>query len=156
MPTITIETRIAAPRERVFDLARDVDAHVESSAFTGERAVEPGRTSGLLELGDLLTFEGRHLGVRQRLTVRITAMDPPRRFVDEGVRGALRELHHVHEFLEDGDGATLMRDTVTWRSPLGLLGRAADALVVARHMRWFVSEKQGRLKAMAEERFPLR
>jgi len=156
VPTITIETRIAAPRERVFDLARDVDAHVESSAFTGERAVEPGRTSGLLELGDLLTFEGRHLGVRQRLTVRITAMDPPRRFVDEGVRGALRELRHVHEFLEDGDGATLMRDTVTWRSPLGLLGRAADALVVARHMRWFVSEKQGRLKAMAEERFPLR
>jgi len=156
VPTITIETRIAAPRERVFDLARDVDAHVESSAFTGERAVEPGRTSGLLELGDLLTFEGRHLGVRQRLTVRITAMDPPRRFVDEGVRGALRELHHVHEFLEDGDGATLMRDTVGWRSPFGLLGRAADALVVARHMRWFVSEKQGRLKAMAEERFPLR
>lgn len=156
MPSIVVETRIRAPLARVFDHARDVGAHVESSAFTGERVVEPGRTSGLLELGDLLTFEGRHLGVRQRLTVRITAMEPPRRFVDEGVRGALRELRHVHEFFEEGDGATLMRDVVTWRSPFGILGRAADALFVARHMRWFVTEKQARLKSMAEGRFPLR
>lgn len=122
-----------------------------SSAFTGERAVEPGRTSGLLDLGDLLTFEGRHLGVRQRITVRITEMDPPRRFVDEGVRGALRELRHVHEFVAEG-GVTVMRDTITWRSPLGILGRAADALFVTRHMRWFVTEKQRRLKALAELR----
>ena len=153
MPTITIETRIAAPRERVFDLSRDVDAHAESSAFTGERIVEPGRTHGLLELGDLLTFLGRHLGVRQRVTVRIMEMDPPRRYVDVGVRGALRALHHVHEFIEDGD-ATLMRDTITWRSPFGILGRAADALFVARHMRWFVTEKQRRLKALAEGATP--
>jgi hypothetical protein len=144
LPTITIETRIAAPRERVFDLSRDVDAHAESSAFTGERIVEPGRMSGLLELGDLLTFEGRHLGIRQRVTVRITEMDPPRRYVDVGVRGALRELHHVHEFWEDGAPhpafghplpaggergfvGTVMRDVITWRSPFGILGRAADA-----------------------------
>jgi len=152
LPTIIIETHIAAPVGRVFDLARDVGAHVESSAFTGERAVAPGRTSGLLELGDLLTFEGRHLGVRQRQTVKITEMEPPRRFVDEGVRGALRELHHLHEFIAEGDGVTLMRDTVTWRSPFGILGRAADALFVTRHMRWFVSEKQARLKLMAELR----
>jgi ligand-binding SRPBCC domain-containing protein len=156
LPTITIETRIAAPRERVFDLSCDVDAHAESSSFTGERIVEPGRTSGLLQLGHLLTFEGRHLGVRQRVTVRITEMDPPRRYVDVGVHCALRELHHVHDFEEIDGGATLMRDIVTWRSPFGILGRAADALVVARHMRWFVSEKQARLKRMAEERYPLR
>jgi ligand-binding SRPBCC domain-containing protein len=149
MPSIVIETRIRAPIERVFDLARDVGAHAESSSFTGERVVEPGRTAGLLEAGDLLTFEGRHLGVRQRLTVRITEMEPPRRFVDEGVRGALRELRHVHEFFEE-NGVTVMRDVVTWRSPFGLLGRAADALFVTRHMRWFVTEKQARLKAMAE------
>jgi len=153
VPSIIVETRIAAPRGRVFDLSRDVGAHAESSAFTGERIVEPGRTSGLLEHGDLLTFEGRHLGVRQRVTVRITEMDPPRRYVDEGVGGPLRELRHVHEFVAEGGDVTLMRDVVTWRSPFGIVGRAADALFVTRHMRWFVSEKQARLKAMAEARF---
>jgi ligand-binding SRPBCC domain-containing protein len=122
MPTIVIDTPIRAPIERVFDLARDVGAHVESSAFTGERAVEPGKTSGLLEAGDLLTFEGRHLGVRQRLTVRITEMQPPVRFVDEGVRTIFRALRHVHEFLDQGDGIVVMRDTVQWRSPFGAIG----------------------------------
>lgn len=151
MPTVIIETAIRAPIEVVFDLARDPAAHAEQAAFTGERVVEPGRTSGLLRLGDLLTFEGRHLGVRQRLTVKITAMDPPRSFVDEGVRGALRELRHLHEFRVDGD-VTVMRDVITWRSPFGILGRIADALFVMRHMRSFVTTKQNNLKAMAEAR----
>lgn len=78
MTTVVIETRIAAPIERCFDLARDVDAHVRSSAATRERVVG-GRTTGLLELGDTVTFEGVHLGVRQRLTSRITEFDRPRR-----------------------------------------------------------------------------
>lgn len=149
MPVIIVETRIRAPIDVVFDLARDPAAHAQQSAFTGERVVEPGKTSGLLELGDLLTFEGRHLGVRQRLTVKITEMQPPRRFVDEGVRGAFTRLRHEHEFQVD-DGVTVMRDVIEWTSPFGLLGRIADALFVTRHMRWFVTEKQSRLKATAE------
>jgi ligand-binding SRPBCC domain-containing protein len=149
MPTITIETRIRAPIALVFDLARDPLAHAEQSSFTGERVVEPGKTSGLLEAGDLLTFEGRHLGVRQRLTVKITEMDAPRRFVDEGVRGAFRSLRHVHDFRVEGD-ETVMRDVIEWTSPFGILGRIADALFVTRHMRWFVTSKQQRLKQQAE------
>jgi len=149
MPLVVLETRIRAPIEVVFDLARDPAAHAEQASFTGERVVEPGKTSGLLEAGDLLTFEGRHLGVRQRLTVKITAMDAPRSFVDEGVRGAFRRLRHVHEFRVDGD-VTVMRDVIDWTSPFGILGRIADALFVTRHMRWFVTEKQQALKRMAE------
>ena len=50
MRTTIIETRIRAPIELCFDLARDVNAHAESAAFTSERVVEPGRTQGLLYL----------------------------------------------------------------------------------------------------------
>jgi len=39
LPTISIETIIAAPIERCFDLARSVEAHVETSHFTDERVV---------------------------------------------------------------------------------------------------------------------
>src|ERR1051325_4250618 len=132
MTTVTIETRIAAPRELCFDLARDVDAHAESAAFSGEKIVEPGRVSGLLEKGDLITFEGRHLGLRQRFTARIVEMTPPDRFVDEMVRGAFKWLRHVHEFEEMGR-ETLMRDLLTWQAPLGLIGSAADLLFLKRH-----------------------
>jgi ligand-binding SRPBCC domain-containing protein len=121
MCTIIIETRIRAPIELCFDLARDVNAHAESAAFTSERVVEPGRTQGLLEIGDLVAFEGRHFGITQRFVARITALDRPYRFVDEMVQGAFKRLRHVHEFEFKG-GATIMRDTLEWKAPLGILG----------------------------------
>jgi ligand-binding SRPBCC domain-containing protein len=149
MTTIVVETRIAAPIEMCFDLARDVDAHVKTSSSTNERAVA-GKTAGLLELGDVVTFEAVHFGVRQRLTSRIVEFDRPTRFVDEMVKGAFASLRHVHEFILDGS-EVLMRDTLTWRSPLGFLGVIADRLFVESHMRSFMLAKQSELKAYAEE-----
>jgi len=76
MPVIQLETKITAPVERVFDLARSIDAHTSTTEGTGERAAE-GRTTGLIEAGETVTWEARHLGVRQRLTSKITAMERP-------------------------------------------------------------------------------
>jgi len=151
MGHVTIETRIAAPIEICFDLARDVDAHTRSAAFSHERVIEPGRTHGLLEFGDLVTFEGVHFGIRQRVTAKILEMHRPHLFVDELVKSTFRSLRHVHEFIAI-DGGTLMRDVLDWRSPLGILGVIADKLFVERHMRWFVATKQAALKEIAEQR----
>jgi ligand-binding SRPBCC domain-containing protein len=148
MTTIIVETRIAAPIDVCFDLARDVDAHLKTSSSTAERAVG-GKTSGLLDLGDVVTFEAVHFGIRQRLTSKIVEFDRPRRFVDEMVKGAFASLRHVHEFVVDG-GSVVMRDTLTWRSPLGLLGVVADKLFVEGHMRAFMMKKQSELKEYAE------
>ena len=149
MGKVLVETVIAAPVERVFDLARDVNVHVESASFSGERLVSPGKLSGILELGDLVAFEGRHFGVRQTFIARIVQIDPPRFFADELVRGAFRSLRHEHEFHIHAKG-TLMRDVLQWTAPLGILGRIADALFLERHMRWFVETKQQHLKRIAE------
>ena len=149
MTRIVIETVIRAPVELCFDLARDVAVHAKSAAFSGERLVEPGRMSGLLELGDLVTFEGRHFGIRHRFTTKIIQVEPPHIFVDEMVRGAFHSLTHIHEFHSHQSG-TLMRDTLEWQAPLGWL---ADALFLKRHMRWFVHTKQHHLKAIIESSY---
>jgi ligand-binding SRPBCC domain-containing protein len=149
LPTISIETIIAAPIERCFDLARSVEAHVETSHFTDERVVAPGRLSGLLDLNDTITFEAVHLGIRQRLTVRIVEMERPIRFVDEQVRGAFAALRHLHEF-SAASGGTLMRDTITWKSPLGPLGGFVDRLFLRRYLTFFLRRKQALLKKLAE------
>lgn len=148
MPRIELELLIAAPAERLFDLSRSVDAHVASSGSTGERPVGAIR-SGLLELGDEVTWSARHLGVRQRLTSRITAYDRPRYFRDSMVRGAFRRFDHDHLF-EEREGGTLARDVFDYESPLGVLGRLADVLVVERHMRAFLTERLAVLKRLAE------
>lgn len=155
MTRIVIETIIRAPIEICFDLARDVNAHSQSAAFSSERVVPPGRTEGLLELGDLVAFEGRHFGVRQRFIARITKLDRPRRFDDEMVQGSFKWLRHYHEF-SFSNGITTMRDTLEWKSPLGILGHLADFLFLRRHMHWFVSTKQNGLKRMSEELVRLR
>ena len=151
MTRIIIETKIHAPIELCFDLARDVSAHTESAAFSSERVVPPGRIAGLLELGDLVAFEGRHFGVKQRFVARITALDPPRRFDDEMVQGSFKWLRHVHEF-EFDNGVTTMRDSLEWEPPFGMIGRLADRVLLRRHMHWFVSTKQNGLKRIAERR----
>jgi ligand-binding SRPBCC domain-containing protein len=147
--SLVVVTRIEAPIGRCFDLARSIEAHNESAAFSDERAVSPGRTSGLMEAGDLVTFEATHFGMRQRVTAKITEMVRPHLFVDELVESAFQSLRHIHDFREIG-GATIMTDALEWCSPLGPLGVIADALVIKRHMRSFLERKQGNLKRMAE------
>lgn len=66
-------------------------------AHTHERAVA-GRTTGLIELGEEVTWEGRHFGFRQRFTSRISAFDRPLRFQDRMIRGAFKSFVHDHDF----------------------------------------------------------
>ena len=151
MPVIRLETRISAPPERCFDLARDVDVHAQSLARTQERAVG-GVTSGLLGPGDEVTFEAVHLGVRQRLTVRVTRFERPRLFEDRMVRGAFHAFTHRHEFRPVSDG-TLMVDTFAYTArlgPLGPLGLLADKLFLERYMRALLAAHAGFVKRVAE------
>jgi len=91
-----------APIERCFDAARDLDLHLRSLAHTNERAVA-GRTSGLIELGEEVTWRARHFGITQHFTSKITAFDRPRYFQDAMQRGAFRSFVHDHFFTVDGD-----------------------------------------------------
>src|SRR5947208_8599033 len=124
MPLITILTIIQASPERCFDASRDLDLHLKSMGHTGERAVA-GRTSGLIELGEQVTWEARHFGIRQRFTSHITGYDRPRHFQDSMLRGAFRSFVHDHYFDSRADG-TLMKDVLTFQSPLGFLGAIVD------------------------------
>ena len=148
MPEILIETQIQASAEICFDLMRDIRIHTETTAKTNEEAVD-GVTEGMIGLGQTVTFEGTHFGMRQRLTVTVTEFERPRLFVDEMTKGTFKSFKHVHEF-ESRDGGTLMRDTLGWTSPFGILGRIVDKLLLERHLRNLVSGRNARLKALAE------
>ena len=146
MAAFRIVTVIAAPREVCFDLARDIDFHVRSLAETGERAVA-GRTAGLIGLGESVTWEARHLGVRQRLTSAVTAFDRPTYFRDAMTAGAFRTFAHDHRF-EATDGGTVMTDDIAFRSPLGPLGWLVDALFLTGYLHRLL---EGRCQAIRRE-----
>jgi ligand-binding SRPBCC domain-containing protein len=148
VPTILLKTQIQAPPELVFDLSRDIDFHQSSLAHTQEIAIA-GCTSGLIGLGESVTWEGRHFGFKQRLEVKITAMDRPHSFVDEMVKGAFKGFRHVHRF-QAHEGGTLMTDEFIFTSPLGILGKLANALVLTRYMTRLLTIRNQHLKTAAE------
>src|SRR5437879_9347302 len=128
MPVIELSTLISAPRERVFDLARSIDAHQDSAEGTSERAVA-GVTTGLIGLNDEVTWEARHLGLRQRLTVRVTEFNRPQHFQDIMVAGAFKSMKHDHEFLEHTTG-TQMNERLEIQSPTGIIRKLVDHLIM--------------------------
>jgi ligand-binding SRPBCC domain-containing protein len=146
MAVLQIVTAIAGPIERCFDLARDIDFHTRSLAGTGERAVA-GRVSGLIGLGESVTWEARHLGFRQRFTAEVTAFDRPFYFRDVMTAGAFNSFAHDHRF-QDRGGETIMTDEIVFRSPLGPLGWLIDYLFMSGYLRRLL---HGRCEAIKRE-----
>lgn len=138
MPTIILETEIAAPPEKCFALLRDPRLHNN----------KPARHDGDFGLGQIVQFPNRFMGFDTTLTVEVMRFEPPHLLVDELREGIFREFQHRHEFRLI-DAGTLMVDTVTWVLPFGPIGRVLNTIVETR-LRSVISARNGRLKALAE------
>lgn len=148
MGRIKLETFILAPIERCFDLSRSIEAHVASAANTGERVVG-GVKSGLMTLGDRVTWEATHFGIRQRIEVAITEMKSPTMFTDAQVSGIFHSFSHTHHF-EPKDSGTMMTDDFRFVCPLGLVGHLVADRIVTAHLTRFLRERNAEIKRIAE------
>ncbi len=148
MPVIKLETNIKATKEIVFDLSRSIDFQSEINRSSDERAVA-GRTSGLIGLNETVTWRGKHLGVMQTLTTRITEFERPYFFADEMVEGAFKSFRHEHYFSTWEEG-TNMKDVFKFQAPLGILGKLANKLFLKAYMTNFLKGRNRVLKEYAE------
>ena len=149
MPRIEIETMVHAPVAVVFDLSRSIEIHQLSQSRHSERAIG-GRTSGLVEAGESVTWEAVHFWKRQRLTSRIVEMRAPHYFRDSMVSGAFARFDHDHTFEAIAADRTRIRDVFDFTSPCGILGRIADRLVLTRYMTRLLAERNREIKRLAE------
>jgi ligand-binding SRPBCC domain-containing protein len=148
VPKIVIQTKINAPIERVFDLACSVDLHLLSTSKTNEKAIA-GRTSGLIELNDSITWSAKHFCVYQTLTVKVVDLDKPNKFQDVMIKGAFKSMKHVHLFKE-ASGYTIMIDEFEFTSPFWILGKLAESLFLTNYMKRFLIKKNEVLIQVAE------
>ncbi|MDQ0868397.1 ligand-binding SRPBCC domain-containing protein [Arthrobacter sp. V1I9] len=132
-------TESALPPEKLFDLARSIDLHVDSQERSGERAVG-GVTSGLIGEGQEVTWRARHFGIPITMTSGITEFTFPCSFTDEQIRGPFKSFRHVHEFEGTGTGS-IMTDRVEFAAPFGLLGRVAERLVLHRYLHRLIRDR---------------
>jgi ligand-binding SRPBCC domain-containing protein len=146
---LKLQTEIAAPVERCFDLSRSIELHLLGTEQTKERAVD-GTTSGLIGMGEFVRWQAVHFGVKQHLASRITAFDPPRYFQDTMIEGAFRSMRHDHFSEAQGPGKTLMTDDFIFEAPLGVLGLIAETLVLKGYMDRLLTHRNAVLKQAAE------
>lgn len=148
MTQIELTTHINAPIERCFDMARSIDLHLISTQQTGEQAIA-GRTSGLIELGETVTFRAKHFGIWQTLTSKVTEFNYPYSFTDEMVSGAFKSFRHEHIFTAINN-QTVMRDVFIFASPFGIIGRFVNRLFLGWYMMNLLVKRNKVIKEVAE------
>jgi len=149
MTTIQLKTEIQAPIERVFDLSRNIDFHIQSASETKEQAIA-GRTSGLISHGETVTWRGRHFGVFLKHTSKIVNYERPSQFTDVMIKGHFIYFGHQH-FFEIIDQKTIMTDVLKYRTPYGIFGRIFDKYFLNRHLTRFLEKRNKAIKAEAEK-----
>jgi ligand-binding SRPBCC domain-containing protein len=150
MPRLELQNLIHAPVEVCFDLARDMDFHQRSLEHTGERIVA-GVDRGLIDVRQVVTFEAKHFGVRQRFTAQLTEMTPPIYFRDVMIRGAFKRFEHEHIFARSPRG-TVMTDKIDFASPFGPIGWVVDRLFMTIYLRRLLQHRADIIKLEAERR----
>lgn len=148
MPVIKLQTLIHAPMDRVFDLSTSIDLHQLSTGKTNEQAIA-GRTNGLILMNETVTWRATHFGIRQELTSKITAYERPHYFRDEQTKGIFKSICHDHYF-EEKDGLTLMTDVFRFESPVGVIGKVFNKLILTNYLKRFLEERNALIKEYAE------
>ena len=148
MATIKIQTKIKAPIETVFNLSRNIDIHLLSTSQTNEKAIA-GKTSGLIELNETVTWKGKHFGFYLKHSSKITEMEFPNYFVDIMEKGYFKSFRHEHYF-EEEDGFTTMKDILIYETPFWIFGRFFDSILLKNHMKKFLLERNSILKNITE------
>jgi ligand-binding SRPBCC domain-containing protein len=148
MPTIHLTTFVAAPADRVFDLARSIDLHRKSMAHTAEEALA-GTTSGLIGPDETVTWKAKHLFKTRILKSKVTAMSRPTSFTDEMVVGDFKSLRHEHHFKHIGNG-TLLIDLFHFETPYGGLGKLINQVYLTHYMKKLLETRNQLIKEYAE------
>jgi ligand-binding SRPBCC domain-containing protein len=133
MPDYILESRVWLPKPRAEVFAFFADpANLArlTPPWLGFRLLAPPPLLGPFAVFDCAI---RWLGLPWRWRTFVREFDPPARFVDVQVRGPYDRWEHRHLFIEER-GGTWVEDRVTYRLPLGLLGRAVHRLLVGRQL----------------------
>ena len=100
--------------------------------FLGFRIVD--QSTEKIEQGTELTYRLRIHGLPATWRSKIDEWIPNERFVDVQLKGPYAKWHHTHSFHDRGS-ATLIRDRVAYRLPLGWLGPRVGGRFVASDLR---------------------
>lgn len=148
MPSIHLTTFIVAPVERVFDLSRSVNLHKISTAHTHEKIID-GKMNGLVEEGDTVTWQAKHLYKERKFTSKIITLKRPVCFTDEMIKGDFKKFNHEHHF-KQADNGTIMIDVLNFECPYGIVGKLVNYFYLKNYLEQLLLKRNQFIKEYAE------
>jgi ligand-binding SRPBCC domain-containing protein len=147
--TLVREQRLPGAPDDVFAFFADArNLEAITPPLLRIRVMDAGADAIVMGPGALIRYRLRVHRVPFGWLTAIREWDPPRRFVDEQLRGPYALWHHVHDFEALPDGGTLMRDVVRYALPLGPLGELARRLFVARDLEAIFDYRARRIREL--------
>jgi ligand-binding SRPBCC domain-containing protein len=144
--TLRDEIEVHAPIERCFFLSTSVELVQRELRMRPVR----GRTSGLVVSDDIVRWQGWQLGLPTIHESLIEPYTPPLFFRDRMIAGRFATFEHDHNFVECGNGATLISDELRFTMPFGKLGELVATAALIPHIRALMKRRFALLKQIAE------
>ncbi|MFT4114597.1 SRPBCC family protein [Silvibacterium sp.] len=149
MQVIEATTVIHAPIARCFELSLSIDLEAEAGRPQRLRAIR-GRTCGIIGPEEQVTWRTKQFGIWVTHTSVISQYRPHEFFEDSMVRGVFRFFRHQHTFRALADGATEMRDYLTFAMPYGPFGLVLEKRFVRKRMEDLLEVRNALIKRTAE------
>lgn len=149
MTRLYFETIINSEKEIVFDLSRSIDFHLDTMIKTKEKVIA-GRSTGLIEKDESVTWQGKHFGVSLTHTSKITHMNKYYSFTDEMTQGYFQSFIHHHLFIAQ-ENKTIMIDVIDYEIPFGKLGKLFNKLFLKKYLSQLIMKRNNHLKQFAEK-----
>jgi len=101
-----------------------------------------------MRTGALIDYRIGLWGLPMSWRTRISSWEPPLSFADEQLKGPYKRWFHTHTFAPDGNGGTIMTDSVEFALPLEPLSLVAYPLVAWQLRRIFIYRDKALRKAL--------
>ncbi len=147
---------LARPIEAVFEFFGDAgNLEAITPPWLGFDILTPKPIE--MGVGTLIDYRIRLKGVPMRWRTRISAWEPPTRFIDEQLKGPYTLWKHEHRFRpesRDGQAGTWCEDVVRYRVPMSGVwpwlgvGRVADRIMVRRDLRRIFEYRMERMRGL--------
>ena len=143
--TLRMTETIAAPIDRCFLLTCSIALVQEELGMIPVH----GRTSGQVQHGDTVRWEGWQLGMRHFHVSLISAHVHPTFLQDTMLSGRFRTFQHDHHLTELPGGQTRLQDEVRFSLPFGFAGQLVARYIMVPHIRRLMRSRFHRLRRIA-------
>jgi len=143
--TLQMTEMIDAPIDRCFLLTCSIALVQEELGMTPIS----GRTSGFVQPGDTVRWQGWQLGLHHHHASLISGYVRPTFMQDTMLAGRFRTFQHDHHLAELPNGQTELHDEVRFSLPLGLIGRLVARYIMTPHILRLMRSRFHRIRRIA-------